>query len=102
MTKAAIYTAEQTAELVAAYATNKNVEELAMLFGRTARSIIAKLSREGVYERKAPVRETGVRSSKEELVIAIELFAQVEMPSLRAMTRNDLEKLIAFIKREGQ
>ena len=101
MSKQVIYTAEQTAELVAAYAVNKNVEELAVVFGRTARSIIAKLSREGVYERKsAPVREGGV-ARKDELVYAIELFAQVEMKSLRNMTRDDLEKLMAFIKREG-
>lgn len=100
MSKSVTYTAEQTAELVAAYGQNRNVEELALQFGRTVRSVIAKLTREGVYERKTVARESVGR--KDELVLNIELFAKVEMKSLRNMTRADLEKLMDFIKREGQ
>lgn len=94
------YTVEQTQELVAAYAVNKNVEELAMQFGKSVRSIISKLAREGVYEKKSAPAKKSAR--KDELVIQLELFAKVEMPSLKNMTCEDLLKLVEFIKREGQ
>jgi Golgi nucleoside diphosphatase len=82
------YTVEQTQELVAAYAVNKNVDELAMQFGKSVRSIISKLSREGVYEKKSAPAKKSAR--KDELVIQLELFAKVEMPSLKNMTCEDL------------
>lgn len=94
------YTVEQTQELIAAYQVNKNVEELAMQFGKSVRSIISKLSREGVYEKKSAPAKKSAR--KDELVIQLELFAKVEMPSLKNMTCEDLLKLVEFIKREGQ
>jgi hypothetical protein len=94
------YTIEQTVELVAAYAVNKNVDELAMQFGKSVRSIISKLSREGVYEKKSAPTKKSTR--KDELVIQLELFAQVEMPSLKNMTCEDLLKLVEFVKLQGQ
>lgn len=94
------YTVEQTQELIAAYQVNKNVEELALQFGKSVRSIISKLSREGVYEKKSAPAKKSAR--KDELVIQLELFAKVEMPSLKNMTCEDLLKLVEFIKREGQ
>ena len=95
------YTQEQTVELLEAYKLNKNVEELALKFGKSARSIISKLSREGVYEKKTATPKTA-RGGKQELVIMLELFAQVEMPSLQKMTVEDLQKLIDFVKIQGQ
>ena len=94
------YTVEQTQELVAAYMVNKNVEELAMQFGKSVRSIISKLSREGVYEKKSAPAKKSAR--KDELVIMLELFAQQEMPSLKNMTVEDLLKLVDFVKLNGQ
>ncbi len=50
------YTEEMTKELVAAYVTaptDETVKAFAEKFGRTVRSIVAKLSREGVYKAKA-------------------------------------------------
>ena len=50
------YTEEMTKELVAAYVaapTEVTVKTFAEKFGRTARSIVAKLAREGVYKAKA-------------------------------------------------
>ena len=47
------YTPEQTAELVAAYvadSTEATVSAFAEKLGKTTRSIVAKLSREGVYK----------------------------------------------------
>lgn len=49
------YTAEMTAEMVEAYkadASEETVKALAEKFGKSVRSIVAKLSREGVYAAK--------------------------------------------------
>ena len=64
------YTPEQTAQLVANYKAGATVETLATMFGKTTRSVVAKLSREGVYQAKG--KASGVtRVKKAELVDAI-------------------------------
>jgi hypothetical protein len=79
------YTPEQTAELVQAYVEGQSVENLAMQLGRSTRSIVAKLSREGVY--KAKNKASGVaRVKKADLVdqiaarcgVAPEIFESLE------------------------
>ena len=79
------YTPEQTAQLVQAYQAGTSVENLAMQLGRSTRSIVAKLSREGVY--KAKSKATGVvRVKKADLVdqianrcgVAPEIFESLE------------------------
>lgn len=97
-TKPVTYTVEQTAELVANYAAGTSVDELALKFGKSVRSVVAKLSREGVYVKKA---EAAGASRKEEIVLALELAARVEMPSLHKMTKADLEKLLNFVRIAG-
>jgi len=71
--KVANYTPEQTSALVAAYVaspTQETVETLAAQLGKTARSIVAKLSKEGVYVSKA--KEAGKREMlKAEMVAKI-------------------------------
>lgn len=101
MTKQATYTDDEITNLVVAYAKNKNVAELALAFGRSTNSIIGKLNALGVYVKGAkPVAMK--TSKKDELIITIELAAKVEMPSLKNMNTNDLQKLLDFIKLEGQ
>ena len=51
--KIANYTPEATEALKAGYAEGKTVEVLASELGKTVRSVIAKLSKEGVYKPKA-------------------------------------------------
>ena len=67
------YTVEQTAQIVATYVANPapaTVEALASQFGKTARSIVAKLAKEGVYKSKA--KEAGKREMlKAEMVSEI-------------------------------
>lgn len=46
------YTPEQTAQAVADYQAGVSVEAIAQAIGKTARSVIAKLSKEGVYVAK--------------------------------------------------
>ena len=69
------YTAEQTAELVSAYVANPTTETVAMFaetFGKSVRSIVAKLSREGVYKKAEYVTKSGDKPvAKESLADAI-------------------------------
>ena len=55
-TTAQNYTPAQTLEIVELYTAGNTVEVLAEMFGRSTRSIIAKLSREGVYVAKAKTK----------------------------------------------
>ena len=52
-TKTVNYTPEQTAQMVADYQAGTSVEMIAESFGKTVRSVVAKLSREKVYVAKA-------------------------------------------------
>ena len=51
-TKTVNYTPEQTTKMVADYVAGVTVETIATELGKSARSIIAKLSREKVYKAK--------------------------------------------------
>jgi hypothetical protein len=91
------YTPEQTAEVVARYQAGEAVELLATSMGKTVRSVVAKLSREGVYVAKT--RATGqARVKKAELVdqlaaacgVAPEVFE-----SLEKANHDVLEALVA-------
>lgn len=62
------YTPEMTSALIEAYKSGSPVAELAEKFGKTARSIVAKLSREGVYEAKTYVSKTGEKPIKKDSV----------------------------------
>ena len=53
------YTPEQEAQLKAGYEAGQSVEALGQLVGKTARSVVAKLSRMGIYKKKAYVSKTG-------------------------------------------
>ena len=106
MTKTVTYTAEQTSELVAAYSAAPTAETVAVFaekFGKTVKSVVAKLSREGVYKSKAKEASTSKAGQrKDEIVLALELMVGAELPSFKDATKKDLETLLAFIKREGQ
>ena len=101
------YTETETKQLVETYVakpTPETVQELAVALGKTVRSVVAKLSREGVYKKAERVATGSAnRTSRgQELALVVEFAAGVEMPSLKKMTVKDLEALVAFIKREGQ
>jgi len=91
------YTPEQTTQLVAGYQAGETVEQLAEALGKTVRSVVAKLSREGVYVAKT--KTTGqARVKKAELVdklagacgVAPEVFE-----SLEKANHDVLEALVA-------
>ena len=91
------YTPEQTVELVTGYQSVKTVEQLAEILGKTTRSVVAKLSREGVYVAKS--KATGVsRVKKAELVDKLALACGVPpevFESLEKANHEVLERLVA-------
>ena len=93
------YTAEQTADLVKRYTSGETVEALAAAFGKTARSIIAKLSRENVYVKKEYTTKTGGKPIKkdataEEIGKLVEL-SEGEIDSLTKANKGALVKILA-------
>lgn len=80
------YTPEQTAKLVADYTAGTSVESLAEAFGKSVRSIVAKLSREGVYKKKEYKTKTG------EAVVKKDAHADA-IGAILGLPENDVESL---------
>jgi len=80
------YTAEQTQDIVAGYLVGESVESIADRMGKSVRSIVAKLSREGVYQKKAYKTKTG------EPVVKKDAHADAIGAILR-LPENDIESL---------
>ena len=80
------YTAEQTATLVSDYSNGVTVEQIAQNLGKSARSIVAKLSREGVYKAKVRTTKTG------EAVVKKDAHADA-IGAILKMPENDIESL---------
>jgi len=91
------YTNEMVEHMVSEYKANPTratVDALAEEFGKSVRSVIAKLSREGVYiaqERKTKTGEPVVR--KADIVAVLEQHFELELPTLVKASKADLEKL---------
>jgi|TARA_B110000977_G_C11063581_1_gene486927 hypothetical protein len=96
-TSAKNYTDEMVASMTQAYQANpsrETVDNLASQFGKTTRSVIAKLSREGVYVAQPRTTKTGEPVvSKAQFVTAIEAHLNTEMPTLVKSGKQDLAKL---------
>lgn len=91
------YTPEQTAQLIAGYADGTTVETLAATFGKSVRSIVAKLSREGVYKKKEYTTKTGEKPVKKDAhadaIGAILRLTEPETESLTKANKTALEKI---------
>lgn len=90
------YTAEQTSEMVQKFQEGASVESLALSLGKSTRSIIAKLSREGVY--KAKEKTASSRVTKAMLIAVIAAKAQKEIKELESLekaTKEALEIVVA-------
>ena len=99
-TKNVNYSAELTAEIVADYTSGMTVEAIAEKTGKGVRSIVAKLSREGVYKAKAHEAKAA-RVKKDELVARIaELVGKDEevMSSLEKATGVALNAILAALE----
>ena len=92
------YTDEMVAQMTAKYEANPTrdtVDALAIETGKTVRSVIAKLSREGVYVAQPKVTKTGeavVR--KTELVALVANRFGIEVPTLVKASKADLQRLV--------
>jgi hypothetical protein len=99
------YTVEQAAELVAAYTANPSAEVVATFaekFGKSVKSVVAKLSREGVYQKKEYVSKTGVKPvKKDELATQFQTkfgLTEAEADSLTKANKTALAKILNSFK----
>jgi len=96
------YTAEQTAKMVSDYQSGVTVETIAESFGKSVRSVVAKLSREKVYIAKNYVTKTGeavVRKDAHADFIAQALgLTEADADSLTKANKTALAKIVDFIK----
>ena len=97
MAAAKNYTDEMVSTMTEQYNANptrETVDVLAQQFGKTTRSIIAKLSREGIYKAQPRTTKTGEPViSKAQYVSAISTHFEVELPTLVKAGKQDLAKL---------
>ncbi len=102
--KAMNYTADQAAKLVADYQAGVSVEALAAELGKSTRSIIAKLSRSGVYKAKEYKTKTGEAVvKKDEFADAIAQalgLNEADADSLTKANKSALKAIADFIKAE--
>ena len=101
MATAKNYTDEQVNMMTEAYTENptrETVDSLAETLGKTTRSIIAKLSREGVYQAQPRTTKSGEPVvAKAELVATISEHFGIELPTLVKAGKQDLQRLVDAI-----
>ena len=91
------YTEAQTTKIVADYAAGVTTEAIANELGKSVRSIVAKLSREGVYKKKTYVSKTGApvvkKDAHADAIGAILKMTESEIESLTKANKTALEKI---------
>lgn len=93
--KAVNYTPEQTAKVVADYQAGVTVEAIAAAMGKSARSIVAKLSREKVYVAKVYATKTGEKvQKKDETADAIGAVLKMTEPEIESLTKANKTALV--------
>jgi hypothetical protein len=98
------YTPEQTAKLIADYTTSPTKDTVAALsveMGKTTKSIVAKLVREGVYKKAEKVAKDGSPvTTKEDLVakIAKEIGVEADkLDGLETAPKNALKLILSAL-----
>lgn len=95
-----VYTAEQVAEMEAAYKelpTQDTVEALAEKFGKSTKSIIARLSRSGVYQKKQYVSKAGEKpQDKDTIADAIGAVLKLDEASTASLAKANKKALQAI------
>lgn len=92
------YTETQTTELVQQYQNGVAVEQLAEQLGKTVRSIVAKLSREGVYRAKS--KTSAARVTKAELVLELAALLDVQdVAVLQSLEKASSEALAMLVSK---
>ena len=100
--KVANYTPEMTAQMVADYGRGISVEMIAQNLGKTVRSVVAKLSREGVYQKKVYTTKSGETPVKKDVhadaIGAIVGLSEGEIDSLTKANKTALAKIVAHLQ----
>ena len=98
------YTPEMTAEMVETYTANptsETVEILAAKFGKTIRSVVAKLSREKIYKAKERTTKTGEAIVKKDetadAIGAILKLTEADVTSLTKANKSALKAIFAAL-----
>ena len=99
------YTPEMTAEMVEDYKARPSastVEDLAVRFGKTVKSVVAKLSREGVYQKAVKLNKAGEPAvRKEALVKVISQLVGFDVESLEKASKQDLIRVANALARKS-
>jgi len=98
------YTEDQTTMMVSAYTADPSratVEGLAVTFGKSVRSIVAKLSREGVYVKAERTTKTGEPIQKKDATAdaigAVLQLTEAETESLTKANKTALVKIFSAL-----
>lgn len=98
------YTEVQTARMLGEYTatpTRETVEALAVEFGKSVRSIVAKLSREGVYQKAERTTKTGEPIQKKDATAdaigAVLQLTEAETESLTKANKTALVKIFSAL-----
>ena len=99
--KAVNYTPEQTLAMVTDYQAGVTVETIAQNLGKSVRSVVAKLSREKVYQAKTYVSKTGEPVVKKDAVAdaigAVLMLTESEIESLTKANKTALAKIFTAL-----
>ena len=88
------YTVEMVETLVNGYKDGASVETLAAAVGKSVRSVVAKLSREGVYVAKGKAKASGTKAvTKADLIAKIAEKFEVEVATLASLEKATKEAL---------
>lgn len=94
------YTPEQTEKAKADYLSGITVEAIATELGKSARSVIAKLTREGVYKAKTYTTKTGEKPvKKDEHADAIGAVFDLSEGEIESLTKANKTALVKIINR---
>lgn len=100
------YTPEMTASIVKDYTAGVSVETIAEAVGRSVRSVVAKLSREGVYKAKEYVSKTGEKPVKKDTfaddIGKLVGMTESEMESLTKANKTALKKILDRIASDAE
>ena len=97
------YTPEMTVQMLKAYAEGSTVESIAESMGKTVRSVVAKLSREGVYRKKEYTTKGGDAPVAKEYLAdqigGVVGLSEGEIDSLTKANKTALAKVLAMLER---
>jgi hypothetical protein len=88
------YTEAQVTEMVTRYHAGETVEQIAEVLGKSVRSVVAKLSREGVYK---PKTKAGSRTTKAMVIGQLEAQLACEpdwLVGLEKCDKTTLDRLL--------